>query len=231
MSQYVKGSSIIKYILDHKRAVKHLSLVFVITFILGLILSTNIIRFLEERSPINLNFIQTSPLEMVILIFKVAVLFALIVSLPVITYYYVKPTFKNIIDKRNFIINLTSGGFLFLVGALFAVWIIVPVMLFFLIGLNFGLARLSINISGYTAFCVLTALFCGFLFSIPVIRYILIRMKLLDPEILSKKWKYAAVFAVAFPLIIVSNGIFEILFYAATFLIFYGLIVFIAKIY
>lgn len=231
MKHFARESSIIKYIFEHKRAVKHSFLVFIITFILGLGFSAGIVKLFQERAPFEMNFIQTIPSEIMITILKVAVLFALIISIPIIVYYLVKPTFKKAEDKKQFVITLAGGALLFLIGALFAYWLIIPITLYFLIGFNFNLATVTLTVSSYTAFCLLTTVISGLIFELPLIIYVLKKLNLLKNEILLKYWKYIVSTAVLIPVLLISNELFEIIFYSAVFLLIYFLIVFIAKIY
>jgi len=231
MNQFVKENSVTKYIFEHKKAVKHSFLVFIITFILGLGFSTGIIKLFQDRIPFDINFIQTAPSEIFILILKVAVLFGLILSLPTIIYYFLKPKFENQDDKKQFILTLAGGFFLFFIGILFAYWILIPILLYILFGFNFNLAGINIDISSYISFCLLTALICGIVFELPVIIFILKKINLLEDKTLLNYWKYAVAAAILLPVFVISNELYEILFYSITLLLFYFLIVFIAKVF
>ncbi|MDD3012321.1 MAG: twin-arginine translocase subunit TatC [Candidatus Gastranaerophilales bacterium] len=231
MNRFVKENIVTKYILDHKRAVKFSFLVFIITFLLGLGFSIGIIKLFQGRIPFAINFIQTVPSEMLILILKTAVFFGLSLSLPTIVYYLAKQRFKKQEDRKQLILTLSGGFFLFFIGVFFAYWIIIPILLYILFGFNFNLAGININISSYISFCLLTVLISGIIFELPVIVFILRKMDLLKAEILLKYRKYAFITAFLLPVAVISNEIFEILFYSVTLLFFYFLIVFIAKIF
>jgi|GEM_PF-3221147 len=229
MKRFVKENTVIKYISEHKRAVKHSLLVFIITFILGLGFSTGIIKLFQGRTPFEINFIQTIPSEIFILIMKVAVFFGLFLSFPVIAYYLVKSEFKKTEDRKQLILTLLGGFFLFFIGVMFAYWIIIPVSLYILLGFNFNLAAININISSYISFCLLTVFVSGIVFELPVIIFILRKIDLLKSEIILKYWKYVVATAFLLPILVISNELFEILFYSVTMLLVYFLIVFIAK--
>jgi sec-independent protein translocase protein TatC len=206
-------------------------LIFVITFILGLAFATGIIKLYQIRAPFNLNFVQTMLSETFILIQKVAVFFGLIISLPIITYYLLKPKTKNFEDKKTLILSLAGAFSLFLTGILFAYWITIPVVIYFLIGFNFNLANVNIGISNYISFCLLITLVSGIMFEFPVIIYFLKKINLLKASLFLKYWKHAAIVSVIITTSIISVEIFEIIFYSLVFLLLYLLIVFIAEIF
>jgi sec-independent protein translocase protein TatC len=230
MNHFAKENSAVKYILEHKRAVKHCFLIFIIASILGMGFSTGIIKFFQDRTPFEINFIQTFPSEIFILILKIAVLFGFSLSLPVIAYYLVKSRFKKS-ENNKLILTLSGGFFLFLIGVLFACWVIIPLLIYILLGFNFNLAGININISSYISPCLLTVLISGIMFEFPVIVYFLRKMDLLKSEILLKYRKNIAIAAFLIPILIISNELFEILFYSVTILLLYFFIVFIAKIF
>lgn len=231
MKHFAKDNLVINYISKHKRAIKHITLIFVISFILGLAFAPGIIKLYESRAPFDLNIVQTMLSEAFILTQKVAVFFGVVISLPIITYYLLKPKMKKFEDKKTLIHSLIWAFLLFLTGIFFAYWIIIRLSIYFLIGFNFEEASVNINLSNYISFCLINSLISGIIFEFPVIIYFLKKINLLNASLFLKYWKHAGITGIIISILITSNGIFEIIFYSMIFLLLYLSIVFIAEIF
>ena len=139
-------------------------------------------------------FIYTSPTELLTSYIKVSLIMALVLSSPVIIYQiwaFVSPGLKSN-EKRVGFGALVGGLGFFILGALFAYFVVIPFTLNFL--LNFdsvGLIDPLISFSNYVSFLVSTMLAMGLVFEMPVLTVLLTMLGILKPKFLVKSRKYA----------------------------------------
>ena len=134
-----------------------------------------------------------SPPEAVLAYMKVALSAGLILCMPILLYQvwsFIRPGLTSR-EQRFGLAFVWWGTFLFLVGAAFAYWILLPVSLSFLLGFAEGTLTPVISINRYLSFTTAIILACGGVFQLPLIVYLLTKMGLLTPQWLRKQWRMA----------------------------------------
>ena len=117
----------------------------------------------------------------------------ILLALPVLLYQayaYVLPAFKPS-ERRVVLPLLLMVPVLFVAGAVFAYFVILPAALNFLLGFNADQFNIQIRGSEYYGFFVLTLISVGILFQIPVGTIAVTRLSIVTPEQLAANRRYA----------------------------------------
>jgi len=125
--------------------------------------------------------------------FTVAGYAALLLSLPFLLYQayaFVLPAFSPT-ERRVVLPMLLAVPFLFIAGAVFAYFVVLPPALSFLLGFNADEFSIQIRGSEYYGFFVLTLISVGILFQIPVGTMAVTRLAIITPEQLASNRRYA----------------------------------------
>lgn len=174
-------------------------LISVILFaILSFVFSDSFIKLLIEPSqrfnpPMKIQVLKVQ--GMITLKFWVAFVMGSVFSIPVIAYQiwaFISPgLYKH--EKGWAPWLITSVSLFFLLGAIFAYFVIIPFVLRFLIGIGVPDIDKNISINYYTTFVLRLLIGAGLVFQMPVLSFILTKMGLVTPKILKKSWRYAIV--------------------------------------
>jgi sec-independent protein translocase protein TatC len=151
--------------------------------------------------------VYTNPTEAFIAYLKVALLVGLSFSLPVLIFQvwmFVSPGLHRH-ERRLALKVVAAASFLFLAGALFAYWVVLPVALSFL--MSFASERLVAlpKLDAYLAFMVRSTLAFGLAFEVPFLMVITNRTGLVSREYFIKKrlYFYAAIAVLS---VLISTG-------------------------
>jgi len=133
-----------------------------------------------------------SPTEAFMAYLKISLIAGLLVALPVVLYqvwFFVAPGLKQ--KERKYVFTfLPVVFFLFLCGASFAYFVLIPVGVKFLLSLATPDLLPMITVDRYLSFVFMLMLGCGIIFEIPVLVFFLTKLGLVSAEMLIKKWKY-----------------------------------------
>jgi len=140
----------------------------------------------------NLQFITLSPSAAFFVLMKISLIVGIILSFPIIFYQLWKFVEPGLLphEKKLLYPLLGVGIFLFLLGVLFAYFVVLPVALKFLIGIGIDVLKVTpmISIDLYTSFILKLILAFGFLFQLPIVMYILTSLGIVKNETW-KKWR------------------------------------------
>src|SRR3954449_11696820 len=135
----------------------------------------------------------------------VSAYFAILLVLPVVLYQlyaFVLPAFSPN-ERRVALPLLLMVPFLFIAGAAFAYFVVIPAALKFLLHFNTDQFQVQIRARDYYSFITLTLLSVGLVFQVPVLILALTRLGVTTPQKLRKNRRYAilvcAVVAAALP--------------------------------
>ncbi len=164
--------------------------VFIVVCAIALSYAGNLVTALADLGmQYNYVFVTLSPQEQLIQYLKVALLAALVVTVPVIMYHiwaFAKPGLKK---SENFFFGMAMlmGIFLFCVGVAFAYFVTLPFMLNFLITLE-GTDFISnqTSLESYLNFIVMVFTIFGCVFEMPLLTVILSKMGIANPTIMRK---------------------------------------------
>ncbi len=166
------------------------AVVFAVTCAVALSFAGNLVSALADLGiRYNYVFVTLSPQEQLIQYFKVALLAALVVTIPVAMYHiwaFAKPGLKK---SENFFFGMVMifGIILFCVGVTFAYFVTLPFMLNFLITLE-GTTFITnqTSLESYLNFIVMIFTIFGCVFEMPLITIILSKMGIANPTIMRK---------------------------------------------
>jgi sec-independent protein translocase protein TatC len=164
---------------------------------------------------------------------KVAFFAGFIVSLPVIfwqLWLFLAPGLYDH-EKKLVIPFVFFATLMFLIGASFAYYIVVPVGFEFLI--NFGSAVVTIlpSIGKYVGFFTKLLIGFGIAFELPVITFFLAKIGLVDDRMLKDFFRYAIIFIFIISALLTPPDVISQLLMAAPLTILYGVSIYIAKVF
>ncbi|MGN0707244.1 MAG: twin-arginine translocase subunit TatC [Faecalibacterium sp.] len=166
------------------------AVVFVVGVIAFLAVSDKLIDLLTAMATnSNYTFVYLAPQEKLMQYFRVSLVAAIVITLPVALYEiyaFARPGLKKS-EAFFFKMVLLLGTILFCVGVMFAYSITLPFMLNFLVTLE-GTEYItaSISIESYINLCMTMFIIFGCVFEMPLITIILSRMGIANPELLNK---------------------------------------------
>lgn len=144
------------------------------------------------------NFIYTSPLGGINFLFSVCLDIGLILATPVIIYQllaFLAPIMRNT-TRRFLLLSSTAAGLVAVGGVMFGYFIGLPSALHFLLHQFVGVqVRPLITIQSYIQFVALYLFGSALMFQLPLIMFIINRIKPLKPSGLFKYERYLIVFA------------------------------------
>jgi sec-independent protein translocase protein TatC len=159
---------------------------------IALYFTNNVMRFLSGHLKAELVF--TTPTEAFWTYMKVAMIMGVFIAMPIIlwnVWAFVAPGLHK--HERKYAAPFVIvGSLLFLAGGAFAMFVIIPFAVNFLV--NFGQEqglKPMITISSYIDFIIKFTLAFGVVFELPVVITLLSMLGLVTPQFLSKNRKYA----------------------------------------
>jgi len=139
--------------------------------------------------------VYLKPTAMMMIRMELSISMGLIGSLPVILYQLWRFVAPGLLPKEKYyifpVIFITIVCFS--IGALFAYFVIIPVMLPFLFSMGTQFIEANINISDYMSFVLRLILISGLVFEMPVLAFFLARIGLVSHRTLIRFWRYALV--------------------------------------
>lgn len=187
----------------------------------------------KASSGINDKLIVTTALEPFSLYIKVSLYAAICLSVPFLLFQiwgFVSPGLYP--HERGYVtpfISLSSVSFV--LGAMFAYYVIFPPAAKYLLGLGADF-RLLLKADDYFDFIILVMLGMGLVFQMPAVTYVLARIGLVTASFLVRIWKTAAIIIlIAAALLSPTSDIPNMMLFAAPMLVLYCVSIFIAWIF
>jgi sec-independent protein translocase protein TatC len=168
-------------------------LALVLGVILAIPLTTPVLEALQ--SPYGREFTVLGPTEGVIAYFRVALLLGAILSIPVSTYQVLMFVLPGLTrkEKRYLLTALPAITILFLVGAAFAWFVLVPPALGFLEGFQATIFKPEWTADLYLSFVTALIFWMGVAFQTPLIFFVLAVMGFVTARSLLRQWRVAIV--------------------------------------
>jgi sec-independent protein translocase protein TatC len=145
---------------------------------------------LPANAPFPITFSPTEPFFTTV---RLSVYGGILITLPLLLYQvyaFVLPAFAP--HERKLVLPfLLSVPVLFIGGAVFAYFVVMPAALDFLLGFNIDQFDIEIRASEYYGFFMLTLISVGILFQIPVAVLAVCRLGIVTPEQLARNRAYA----------------------------------------
>ncbi|WP_459774409.1 twin-arginine translocase subunit TatC [Aquifex pyrophilus] len=191
---------------EHLRELRYRLIVSIVAFLIGsgvsFYFAKNVFEVLKRpvmESYPDVELITLSPTEPLFILIKISLAVGFILASPVILYQmwrFIEPALYSH-EKRMFIPLLLGSITLFLLGALFAYFVVLPLALKFLLGLGFSqlLATPYLSVDMYVSFVLKMVIAFGIAFQMPIVLYVLQKAGIVTPEQLSRFRKYFIVIA------------------------------------
>ena len=154
------------------------------------------------KEPAKLIFLK--PTGMLMVRMEIAIAVGILLSLPLIVYQFWMFVSPGLFHKeRRFILpTIFVTTLCFLVGAVFAYMILIPMVLPFLFNMGTESIDANINITEYMRFVLQLILVAGLIFELPILSFFLTRIGLLTPAFLKKYRRYSIVIIFIFAAIV-----------------------------
>jgi len=191
---------------EHLRELRHRILLSLAAFLVGSAVSFYFASYVFEvlKKPVaesypEVELITLSPTEPLFILIKISLAVGFILAFPVMLYQawkFVEPALYTH-EKKAFIPILLSSIFLFLLGAAFAYFVVLPIALKFLLGLGFSqlMATPYLSVDTYVSFVLKMIIAFGIAFQMPVVLYVLQKAGIVSYQQLARFRKYFIVVA------------------------------------
>ena len=211
-------------------SVMTVALMFVVCFTFWNQILDFIIAPLQNTLPENQKMVFLEVQEPFFVAMKVAFFTGFLLSLPIIFWQFwlfVAPgLYEN--EKKYIIPFVVSATFMFLIGAAFCYYVVVPIGFAFLINFGQQLFSAMLNIGGYVGFFTKLVIAFGIAFELPVITFFLAKLGLVDDKMLKNSFRYAIIVIFIFAAVMTPPDILSQFLMAVPLIGLYGLSIFIA---
>ena len=181
---------IIEHLSELRKRIFVIVVVFLTITVVGFNFTDDIVAHLVKKAnEIGYQMVYISPGELFTQYIRLAIAGGIVLSSPVILFeiwFFIKPALKKN-EKTIVFLTLMAGLLFFLLGALFAYFIAVPVTLTFFISVDTHQSiQATISIQNFLSFVLTTLITFGAVFEMPVLAILLSELGLLKPEWLTK---------------------------------------------
>ena len=218
---------------DHLDELRHRLIISLVGVGLGFAVSygfsQQLLLILQRPMPARLVFI--APTEAFFVNLKVAFFAGLFLSVPLLLFQVWKFVAPGLYEheRRYSFPFLIISTILFLIGAMFAYGVMLPIALRFLIAQGGDLWQPTITLSNYLSFCMRLILAAGLVFEFPVLMYFLAKIGVVTPEFLVKNRKYALLAAFVISAILTPPDVFSQVLLAFPLYLLFEVSIFVAK--
>lgn len=140
----------------------------------------------------DINFVFIAPAELLLSYIKIAVIIGLVVSAPFLItqiWLFISPGLEKK-ERRTIVFSLMFGGVFFIIGAVFAYIIVLPLMIQFFMSFQMEGIEEMISFNNYLSLVMNTVLSFGLIFEMPSIMVILTRLGVVRSKFLRSNRKY-----------------------------------------
>ena len=128
---------------------------------------------------------------------KVSVLVGFAAAFPIVLYQviaFVRPGLKSN-ERRMLYLLLPGGTLLFVAGAAFAYYLIIPPAIHFLLQFGGEIALVTPRLSSYVTLVTTLTVWMGLIFELPIAMFLLAKLGVIRPEGLSRQRRWVILFA------------------------------------
>jgi len=184
---------------DHLRELRERLLKSVIALVVGtavgLAFAEQILRVLLAPYGPAKQLLVTSPISPLTNVFTVSVTTGAILALPFILYQALAFIFPGLLphERRWVMIALPFGFGLFLLGVLFAFFVMLPAAVGFLTGIFPSVFNVALTPDDYIPFVAGMMFWMGVAFEMPLIIFVLAKANVINANLLKRHWRWAVV--------------------------------------
>lgn len=185
-------------LLDHVRELRDrlfkAVLALMIGAAVGLAFAERIIQILLEPYG-ERQLLVTSPTSSLTNVFTVALTVGVILALPFIMYQILAFIFPGLMpnEKKWILLGLPFGFILFVLGATFAFFVMLPAAVGFLTGIFPTVFKYDLTPDEYIPFVAGVMFWMGVAFEMPLIVFILAKANVVNARVLQRNWRWAVV--------------------------------------
>ena len=164
--------------------------------LISFIFVKDLVQLLEAPAS-SIRFLQLAPGEFLFVSIKVAGYSGLTFTLPYIIYQFLKFIFPGLTQKEKKLIApaVTCSAILFFIGLFFALSVLIPAALNFLVGYGSDVVEPLWSIEKYLDFVLLLMLSTGLAFQLPVLQFILGALGLVQWKQMLSGWRWVVMTA------------------------------------
>jgi sec-independent protein translocase protein TatC len=184
---------------DHLRELRERLLKSVIALVVGtavgLAFAEQILKVLLAPYGPAKQLLVTSPISPLTNVFTVSVTTGAILALPFILYQALAFIFPGLLphERRWVMIALPFGFGLFLLGVLFAFFVMLPAAVGFLTGIFPSVFNVALTPDDYIPFVAGVMFWMGVAFEMPLIIFVLAKANVINANLLKRHWRWAVV--------------------------------------
>jgi sec-independent protein translocase protein TatC len=182
------------YLDDIRIRLYRLSIIFVIIFIFGFLLSKSVLKFILSFFDIeNVTIATTSPFQFADLSINIGLFFSLIICLPLLVYnifMFLRPAMTDR-ERMMFLFLIPLTIILFFCGFLYGFFILYYALILLAQINNFIGIQNIWDISMFLSQIISTAILLGILFQFPIVFTFVIRLGVVDVNFLKEKRRFS----------------------------------------
>lgn len=186
-----RNLTLVEHLAELRNRIIYMAAVFVAAVLLSYNFSEILVTDMIGIVP-DISFVFISPAELLLSYIKIAVIIGLSVSFPFLimqVWLFVSPGLEKR-ERRTMLLSLLFGGVFFILGAVFAYVVVLPLVLEFFMGFQVEGIEEMISFSSYLSLIVNTVLSFGLIFELPSIMVIMVRFGIVKVRFLRKNRKY-----------------------------------------
>ncbi|MFH5835149.1 twin-arginine translocase subunit TatC [Proteiniclasticum sp. C24MP] len=186
-----RNLTLVEHLTELRNRILYMAAVFVAAVLLSYSFSEILVTDMIGIVP-DISFVFISPAELLLSYIKIAIIIGLSVSSPFLIlqiWLFISPGLEKK-ERRTILFSLLFGGVFFVLGAVFAYRIVLPLILEFFMGFQVEGIEEMISFSSYLSLIVNTVLSFGLIFELPSIMVIMTRLGIVKVRFLRKNRKY-----------------------------------------
>lgn len=181
---------LIEHLSELRKRIFVIVIVFLTVTVVGFNFSDDLVASLVDKAKaIGYEMIYISPGELFTQYIRMAIVGGFVFSSPVIlfeTWLFIKPALKKS-EKTVVFLSLIAGLLCFVLGAVFAYFIVIPITLTFFMSVDqHNSVQATITIQNFLSFVLTTLITFGIVFEMPVLTILLTQLGILKTEWLTK---------------------------------------------
>jgi len=186
--------TLVEHLLELRTRLVRATIALLITTVVSIAFTSKLIKLLIKpmsgRHPVALH-----PTETIIIYFKVALISGLVLAMPVIIYELLMFVMPGLTPKERRVVKIVvpAASFLFLIGVLFAAFVMLPFAIKYLEGFLASTITPTYSIDKYISFVTTVMFWMGVVFETPLIIAFLAWAGVISPKQLSSGRRYAIV--------------------------------------
>lgn len=188
--------TLMEHLNDLRSSLMWIGIALIIGTVIALFFAEDILLFLSGPvEAVEERLIAITPMEKIIIFFKIAFTAGTIVAMPIIVYQIIAFVAPGLYPHEKRVIYSTLPGvmILFLTGAGFAFWIMIPLAVDFLAGFLGDAIETEWTVESYYALVIRLVFWIGVSFEMPLVITILARIGIVSGSGLLRFWRHAIV--------------------------------------